>query len=191
MPRANTMLIWRPDRFGLAQLHQLRGRVGRGRRQGFTYLLSDPEAPMAAATEARLQTLEALDRLGAGFAISGRDLDLRGGGDLRIRRQGQGQGGLLLHLGRQDADLQPQRRRGRAAQIGQGPALGDPPGEPGREQDRGRAEHEMFHGRLPRISRPVQCGSADRMRLQLRRQVREGPNTSQNETGAADAAPVV
>ena len=82
VPRANTMLIWRPDRFGLAQLHQLRGRVGRGRRQGFTYLLSDPEAPMAAATEARLQTLEALDRLGAGFAISGRDLDLRGGGDL-------------------------------------------------------------------------------------------------------------
>ncbi|MRC75101.1 hypothetical protein GH820_28570, partial [Bacillus thuringiensis] len=44
--------------------------------------LSDPETPMAAATEARLQTLEALDRLGAGFAISGRDLDLRGGGDL-------------------------------------------------------------------------------------------------------------
>lgn len=82
VPRANTMLIWRPDRFGLAQLHQLRGRVGRGRRQGFTYLLSDPETPMAAATEARLQTLEALDRLGAGFAISGRDLDLRGGGDL-------------------------------------------------------------------------------------------------------------
>ncbi|WP_404415889.1 DEAD/DEAH box helicase [Brevundimonas vesicularis] len=82
VPRANTMLVWRPDRFGLAQLHQLRGRVGRGRRQGFTYLLSDPETPMAAATEARLQTLEALDRLGAGFAISGRDLDLRGGGDL-------------------------------------------------------------------------------------------------------------
>lgn len=87
VPRANTMLIWRPDRFGLAQLHQLRGRVGRGRRQGFTYLLSDPDAPMAAATEARLQTLEALDRLGAGFAISGRDLDLRGGGDLVGKEQ--------------------------------------------------------------------------------------------------------
>lgn len=82
VPRANTMLIWRPDRFGLAQLHQLRGRVGRGRRQGFAYLLADPDAPMAATTEARLLTLEALDRLGAGFAISARDLDLRGGGDL-------------------------------------------------------------------------------------------------------------
>ncbi|KQS54469.1 hypothetical protein ASG17_11350 [Brevundimonas sp. Leaf363] len=82
VPMANTMLIWRPDRFGLAQLHQLRGRVGRGRRQGFTYLLSDPEAPLAENTQARLHTLEALDRLGSGFAISARDLDLRGGGDL-------------------------------------------------------------------------------------------------------------
>jgi transcription-repair coupling factor (superfamily II helicase) len=82
VPMANTMLIWRPDRFGLAQLHQLRGRVGRGRRQGFAYLLSDPETPMAANTQARLHTLEALDRLGSGFAISARDLDLRGGGDL-------------------------------------------------------------------------------------------------------------
>ncbi|WP_426161177.1 helicase-related protein, partial [Pseudomonas sp. DWR1-3-2b2] len=82
VPRANTLLVWRPDRFGLAQLHQLRGRVGRGRRQGFAYLLSDPEAPLAETTRTRLQTLEALDRLGAGFAISARDLDLRGGGDL-------------------------------------------------------------------------------------------------------------
>ncbi|WP_312145732.1 DEAD/DEAH box helicase [Brevundimonas sp.] len=82
VPRANTIVIWRPDRFGLAQLHQLRGRVGRGRRQGFAYLLSDPGAELAQNTRARLQTLEALDRLGAGFAISARDLDLRGGGDL-------------------------------------------------------------------------------------------------------------
>lgn len=82
VPRANTMVVWRPDRFGLAQLHQLRGRVGRGRRQGFAYLLSDPAAPLAESTRARLQTLEALDRLGAGFAVSARDLDLRGGGDL-------------------------------------------------------------------------------------------------------------
>jgi len=82
VPRANTMIVWRPDRFGLAQLHQLRGRVGRGRRQGFAYLLSEPDAPLAENTLTRLQTLEALDRLGAGFAISARDLDLRGGGDL-------------------------------------------------------------------------------------------------------------
>jgi transcription-repair coupling factor (superfamily II helicase) len=82
VPRANTILIWRPDRFGLAQLHQLRGRVGRGRARGTAYLLTDPEQPLSKATEQRLRTLEAFDRLGAGFAISGRDLDLRGAGDL-------------------------------------------------------------------------------------------------------------
>ena len=82
VPRANTMLIWRPDRFGLAQLHQLRGRVGRGRVQGIAYLLADPVEDLPAATRARLSTLEAFDRLGAGLAVSARDLDLRGGGDL-------------------------------------------------------------------------------------------------------------
>jgi transcription-repair coupling factor (superfamily II helicase) len=82
IPRANTMLIWRADRFGIAQLHQLRGRVGRGRARGICYLLTDPAIRLASATERRLRTLEALDRLGAGFAISARDLDLRGAGDL-------------------------------------------------------------------------------------------------------------
>jgi transcription-repair coupling factor (superfamily II helicase) len=82
VPRANTMLIWRADRFGLAQLHQLRGRVGRGRVRGVAYLLTDPERKIPPATEKRLKTLETLDRLGAGFAISARDLDQRGAGDL-------------------------------------------------------------------------------------------------------------
>jgi transcription-repair coupling factor (superfamily II helicase) len=82
VPAANTILVWRADRFGLAQLHQLRGRVGRGRVRAACYLLTDPAAKIAAATEKRLRTLESLDRLGAGFAISARDLDLRGAGDL-------------------------------------------------------------------------------------------------------------
>jgi transcription-repair coupling factor (superfamily II helicase) len=82
IPRANTMLIWRADRFGLAQLHQLRGRVGRGRQRGTLLLLTEPDAQVAPATMKRLRTLEALDRLGAGFAISARDLDLRGAGEL-------------------------------------------------------------------------------------------------------------
>ncbi|WP_091737696.1 DEAD/DEAH box helicase [Phenylobacterium immobile] len=82
VPRANTMLVWRPDRFGLSQLHQLRGRVGRGRTQGVAYLLSDPKEDLSEATRARLSTLEAFDRLGSGLAISARDLDLRGAGDL-------------------------------------------------------------------------------------------------------------
>jgi transcription-repair coupling factor (superfamily II helicase) len=82
VPRANTMIVWRADRFGLSQLHQLRGRVGRGARRGQIYLLTDGKAEIAPHTLARLQTLQAFDRLGAGFAISARDLDMRGAGDL-------------------------------------------------------------------------------------------------------------
>jgi transcription-repair coupling factor (superfamily II helicase) len=82
IPAANTILVWRPDRFGLADLHQLRGRVGRGRIRAVAYLLSDPDAPLAPATRQRLQTLEALEGLGAGLAIGRHDLDRRGAGDL-------------------------------------------------------------------------------------------------------------
>ncbi|MDB5612392.1 MAG: box helicase, partial [Devosia sp.] len=82
VPRANTMLVWRTDRFGLSQLHQLRGRVGRGRAQGVAYLFLDPEQEVPENTRARLSTLEAFDRLGSGFHISARDLELRGAGDL-------------------------------------------------------------------------------------------------------------
>ena len=81
VPRANTMIIWRSDRFGLAQLHQLRGRVGRGRRRGQVILATDGET-VSRATEKRLRTLATFDQLGAGFAIATADLDQRGGGDL-------------------------------------------------------------------------------------------------------------
>ncbi|MDC7784725.1 helicase-related protein [Rhodoplanes sp. TEM] len=82
LPRANTILIWRPDRFGLTQLHQLRGRVGRGARRAFAYFLSDPEQSKTAATEKRLAAIRDVSGLGAGFALSARDLDLRGSGAL-------------------------------------------------------------------------------------------------------------
>jgi transcription-repair coupling factor (superfamily II helicase) len=82
VPRANTMIVWRADRFGLSQLHQLRGRVGRGGRRGQILLLTDDSTSMAPATLKRLRTLQAFDRLGAGFGISARDLDMRGAGDL-------------------------------------------------------------------------------------------------------------
>lgn len=82
VPRANTMAIVHADRFGLAQLHQLRGRVGRGHRRGQVLLFTDGEHAIAPRTLKRLRTLEAFDRLGAGLAISGRDLDMRGAGDL-------------------------------------------------------------------------------------------------------------
>ena len=95
VPRANTMLVDHPDRFGLAQLHQLRGRVGRGRAQASAYLLHDPGHPLSEAARARLETLVAYDRLGAGMAISARDLDLRGAGDL----VGEDQAGHLKLIG--------------------------------------------------------------------------------------------
>jgi transcription-repair coupling factor (superfamily II helicase) len=95
VPRANTMVIWRADRFGLSQLHQLRGRVGRGSRRGQVMLLTDPDAVIAPRTLKRLRTLEAFDRLGAGFAIAARDLDMRGAGDLL----GEAQAGHMKLIG--------------------------------------------------------------------------------------------
>ena len=95
VPRANTMVVVHADRFGLAQLHQLRGRVGRGARRGHILLMTGKEGEIAPRTLARLNTLAAFDRLGAGFAISARDLDLRGAGDLL----GEEQSGHLKLIG--------------------------------------------------------------------------------------------
>ena len=84
IPRANTIVVCWPEKFGLAQLHQLRGRVGRGGIRAFAYLLTEAGTE---AAERRLSALEELSRPGAGFAISTRDLDLRGSGDLFSERQ--------------------------------------------------------------------------------------------------------
>jgi transcription-repair coupling factor (superfamily II helicase) len=95
IPNANTMFVWRADRFGLAQLHQLRGRVGRGAAQGMAYLLTAPGEDIAPETRNRLQTMVELDRLGSGIDIAMRDLDLRGAGDL----VGEEQAGHLKVIG--------------------------------------------------------------------------------------------
>ena len=95
VPRANTIFVWNADRFGLAQLHQLRGRVGRGKAQGVAYLLTSSENEISDDTRKRLQTMVANDRLGAGLAISLQDLDMRGGGDI----MGEEQAGHLKVIG--------------------------------------------------------------------------------------------
>ncbi len=87
IPRANTILITRPDRFGLSQLHQMRGRVGRGQRRGSAYMLTEPGRALAPSTQRRLQTLSIQTQLGAGVAISLADMDARGAGDLFGERQ--------------------------------------------------------------------------------------------------------
>jgi transcription-repair coupling factor (superfamily II helicase) len=95
VPRANTMIVHHADRFGLSQLHQLRGRVGRGGRRGQVLLTTAQGATISERTVKRLRTLQAFDRLGAGFAISARDLDLRGAGDL----VGEAQAGHMTLIG--------------------------------------------------------------------------------------------
>jgi len=87
IPRANTMIINRADCFGLSQLYQLRGRVGRSRQRAYAYLLIPGEAVLTADARERLRVLQELSELGAGFRVASHDLELRGAGDLLGARQ--------------------------------------------------------------------------------------------------------
>lgn len=82
IPSANTLIVHRADRFGLAQLYQLRGRVGRSKTRAYAYLTTSPDRSMTEGAEKRLQVLANLDTLGAGFQLASHDLDLRGAGNL-------------------------------------------------------------------------------------------------------------
>ncbi|MBB3475098.1 transcription-repair coupling factor [Sphingomonas sp. BK345] len=82
IPSANTIIVNRADRFGLAQLYQLRGRVGRSKTRAYAYMVAPPERQMTDAAEKRLKVLSDLDSLGAGFQLASHDLDIRGAGNL-------------------------------------------------------------------------------------------------------------
>jgi transcription-repair coupling factor (superfamily II helicase) len=82
MPAVNTLIIYRADMFGLAGLYQLRGRVGRGKQRGYAYLTWPVHHKLSAAAEKRLEVMQTLDTLGAGFTLASHDLDLRGAGNL-------------------------------------------------------------------------------------------------------------
>ena len=82
IPRANTLLVHRADRFGLAQLYQLRGRVGRSKLRAYAYLTTPRDQVMTPGAERRLKILQSLDSLGAGFQLASHDLDMRGSGNL-------------------------------------------------------------------------------------------------------------
>lgn len=82
IPSANTMIVHRADRFGLAQLYQLRGRVGRSKTRAYAYLTTHADRVITEGAEKRLQVLSNLDTLGAGFQLASHDLDIRGAGNL-------------------------------------------------------------------------------------------------------------
>jgi transcription-repair coupling factor (superfamily II helicase) len=95
VPTANTILVDRADRFGLAQLHQLRGRVGRSHHRAFAYLLAPPVAALPEDARKRLEAIESLEDLGAGFTLATQDLEIRGAGELL----GEEQSGQIQEIG--------------------------------------------------------------------------------------------
>ncbi|HET6432207.1 transcription-repair coupling factor [Dyella sp.] len=95
IPTANTIIINRADRFGLAQLHQLRGRVGRSHHRAYAYLVVPDRKSMTADAEKRLEALASLEELGAGFTLATHDLEIRGAGELL----GDEQSGQIQEIG--------------------------------------------------------------------------------------------
>jgi len=94
VPTANTILINRADRFGLAQLHQLRGRVGRSHHQAYAYLLVESEA-LTAQAKKRLEAIQSMEQLGSGFYLAMHDLEIRGAGEVL----GESQSGEMQEVG--------------------------------------------------------------------------------------------
>ncbi|QTL41312.1 transcription-repair coupling factor [Xenorhabdus budapestensis] len=95
IPTANTIIIERADHFGLAQLHQLRGRVGRSHHQAYAYLLTPHPKAMTTDAQKRLEAIASLEDLGAGFALATHDLEIRGAGELL----GEDQSGQMASIG--------------------------------------------------------------------------------------------
>jgi transcription-repair coupling factor (superfamily II helicase) len=95
IPTANTIIVNRADRFGLAQLHQLRGRVGRSHHRAYAYLIVPDRKAMTADAEKRLEALASLEELGAGFTLATHDLEIRGAGEML----GEEQSGQIQEIG--------------------------------------------------------------------------------------------
>jgi transcription-repair coupling factor (superfamily II helicase) len=95
VPTANTIIMNRADRFGLAQLHQLRGRVGRSHHQAYAYLLVDNMEGLTAQAKKRLEAIQAMEQLGSGFFLAMHDLEIRGAGEVL----GESQSGEMQEIG--------------------------------------------------------------------------------------------
>jgi transcription-repair coupling factor (superfamily II helicase) len=95
IPTANTMIVHRADMFGLSQLYQLRGRIGRSKQRAYAYLTTPADRKLTETAERRLQVLQSLDQLGAGFSVASHDMDIRGAGNLL----GEEQSGHVREVG--------------------------------------------------------------------------------------------
>ena len=95
VPNANTLIVHRADMFGLAQLYQLRGRVGRSKTRAYAYITTPPGQKLTDGAEKRLKVLQSLDTLGAGFSLASHDLDIRGAGNML----GEEQSGHIREVG--------------------------------------------------------------------------------------------
>jgi len=95
VPTANTLIVHRADQFGLAQLYQIRGRVGRSKLRAFAYITYNPSVPLAATALKRLEVIGMLDSLGSGFQLASHDMDIRGSGNLL----GEQQSGHIREVG--------------------------------------------------------------------------------------------
>ncbi len=95
VPTANTIVIHRADKFGLAQLHQLRGRVGRSHHQAYAYLLTPPDEALGAQAKKRLEAIQMMEELGSGFYLAMHDLEIRGAGEVL----GESQSGEIQEVG--------------------------------------------------------------------------------------------
>ncbi|HXJ01354.1 MAG TPA: transcription-repair coupling factor, partial [Micropepsaceae bacterium] len=95
IPTANTLIVHRADMFGLSQLYQLRGRIGRSKQRAYAYLTTPPDKKLTEGAQRRLQVLQSLDNLGAGFSVASHDLDIRGAGNLL----GEEQSGHVREVG--------------------------------------------------------------------------------------------
>jgi transcription-repair coupling factor (superfamily II helicase) len=95
IPTANTMIVQRADMFGLSQLYQIRGRIGRSKARAYAYLTTPPDKKLTETATRRLEVLQSLDQLGAGFSIASHDMDIRGAGNLL----GEEQSGHVREVG--------------------------------------------------------------------------------------------
>jgi transcription-repair coupling factor (superfamily II helicase) len=123
VPSANTIVIERSDKFGLAQLHQLRGRVGRSHHQAYAYLLTPDEEAISAQARKRLEAIQTMEELGSGFYLAMHDLEIRGAGEVLGEEQSgeMAEVGFNLYASMLEAAV-------KALKAGREPDLGEPLG---------------------------------------------------------------